>query len=194
MSPSSTLPLPPQGWSGTETPALRCLLTSSEVDQWCSSCFLGLKRFSLGAQAPEALAESERLQLNLARPLIPHTCLLTVDNWSFKMQSHYAVCALDHGTASGAGSSHCSLDVSLGISMPGSPRLELPNTFSGEKGKYNGRLPVKIKCFEKEHVIKAVDILGISQQTKPVGFLWEACTEGSDNLGLWDVAVCKPHL
>lgn len=53
---------------------------------------------------------------------------------------------------------------------------------------------MKTKCFEEEHVIKAVDILGVSQQTELVGFLWDACREGSGNLRFWDVSVCKLYL
>lgn len=57
--------------------------------------------------------------------------------------------------------------------MLGSLELELPNTYSGQKENMTGCLLVKIKCFEEEHVIKAADVLGVSQQTEPAGLLWE---------------------
>lgn len=51
--------------------------------------------------------------------------------------------------------------MSLGIGMPGSFRLESPNTFSGQKGRRTAVFPMKTECFEEERVVKAVDMLDV---------------------------------
>lgn len=113
------------------------------------------------------------------------------------MQSHSAVCALACQTISWAGSSHCSTAAPL-MCLWESACQALSNlssqTHFQERREIQWLFPMKIKCFEEESVVKAVDILGMPQQTEPVGFLWEVCREGSDNLGFWDVSVCKPYL
>jgi len=73
-----------------------------------TSGFLCLKSFCSVVWAPEALDQAEWLRLRLAKCLFLHIQLLTIDNRPLKMQSHSAICALEHRTASLAGSFHCS--------------------------------------------------------------------------------------
>lgn len=151
MSLSSTLLLPPQGWHGTEIPALDG--SSSVVDQWFHNTdqllSLSEKVFFRAADS-QGTGIIRMIPTASCKTLILHIRLLTADDWSFKMQSHSAVCALECQTVSWAGSSHCSTAAPLMcLWESASFKLELPNIFSGEKGDTMAVFPWRLSALRR---------------------------------------------